>query len=250
MNPIKQLAATISGILLMAGLSAGASAEVPPDTREKIETALERALPEVNRGEIGETPIEGVYQVEMEGGAFLFVTADGDHIISGELYRNSADGLVNLSEAERKVTRRNLLAEIPESEMIVFSPEGETKAVVNVFTDVDCGYCRKLHQEVPELNSKGVEIRYLAFPRAGINSPGYDRIASAWCNDDPQQALTALKSGKQIETNVCEGNPVAREYELGERMGVRGTPALVLNDGTMIPGYRPADELIELLGIN
>ena len=242
---------TVLGLGWLAAVSGLAVAdEVPSDSRKTIEAALEQALPDMPYRSITKTPIEGIYQVVIEGGSFLYITADGEHLISGELYENSENGLVNLSEAERKVERKELLQEISTSEMIVFAPKGETKAIINVFTDVDCGYCRKLHQEVPELNSKGVEVRYLAFPRSGPVGPSYEKIATAWCALNPQQALTDIKAGKRLEPNVCEGNPVAKEFDLGSRMGVRGTPALFLMDGTMIPGYKPAEDLIELLGVN
>lgn len=248
MKSIKLLCAIVLCCLGTASLSVLA-ADVPAETRKKIEAALAQAVPDMPYSQVSETPIKGVYQVTVDDGAFLFITADGNYLISGELYQNSADGLVNLSENERKGIRAELLKEVDMSEMIVFAPEGETKAILNVFTDVDCGYCRKLHQEVPELNSKGVEVRYLAFPRSGPVGPSYMKIASAWCALNPKQALTELKAGKTIETNVCDGNPVAKQFELGEKMGVRGTPALVLMDGTMIPGYQPAANLVEMLGL-
>ena len=132
--------------------------------------------------------------------------------------------------------------------MIVFGPE-EAKAFVYVFTDVDCYYCQKLHQEVPALKELGVEIRYLAYPRAGVGSPSYRKIASAWCAEDPNISLTALKAGEQIPDNVCENNPVAEQYMLGGQLGVSGTPALVTESGKLLPGYMPADKLANALGL-
>jgi thiol:disulfide interchange protein DsbC len=134
--------------------------------------------------------------------------------------------------------------------MIVFSPKGQVKASVTVFTDVDCGYCQKLHEEVPALNAKGIEVRYLAYPRAGIGSPSYNKIVSAWCANDQQDALTKLKRRQPIPTNICAGNPVAAQFALGGKMGVRGTPALVLESGRLLPGYMPADRLAAELGVN
>ncbi|MFT5670969.1 MAG: thiol:disulfide interchange protein DsbC, partial [Glaciecola sp.] len=116
--------------------------------------------------------------------------------------------------------------------------------------DVDCGYCRKLHEEVPALNAKGIEVRYLAYPRAGIGSPSYNKIVSAWCAVDQQNALTKLKQLEPIPTNICAGNPVAAQFALGGKMGVRGTPALVLDSGRLLPGYMPADRLAAELGVN
>src|SRR5690606_36680131 len=135
-------------------------------------------------------------------------------------------------------------------EAIVFAPKGKAKAILNVFTDVDCGYCRLFHKEVPALNASGVEVRYFAFPRGGMQSPGATKMISAWCADDRQKAITELKNEKSIATNLCADNPVADQYHMGNDFGVTGTPSLVLMDGTMIPGYKPAAELIEILGVN
>jgi thiol:disulfide interchange protein DsbC len=118
-----------------------------------------------------------------------------------------------------------------------------------VFTDVSCFYCQKLHKEVPELNRRGVEVRYLAYPRQGIGSPGFRQLASAWCADDRQTTLTRLKNREELPENVCPGNPIAEQFELGQQLGVRGTPAIVTSAGEMLPGYRSADDLIGLLGV-
>ena len=116
--------------------------------------------------------------------------------------------------------------------MVIFPAVGETKGVVSVFTDVDCGYCRKLHQEVPKLNQMGIEVRYLAYPRAGVGSRSYQKIVSAWCAADPNKAMTQLKSGMEIPDVSCE-NPVAAQFDLGQQVGVTGTPAIVLEDGRL-----------------
>jgi thiol:disulfide interchange protein DsbC len=132
----------------------------------------------------------------------------------------------------------------------VFPAEGERRAFVSVFTDVDCFYCQKLHQEVPELNRRGVEVRYLAYPRAGVGSDSYRKIASAWCASDKLTAMTRLKNRETIPDNVCPGNPVADQFLLGQKVGVTGTPALVLESGQLLPGFMPADALVQRLGIN
>jgi len=243
----KFLAAMVAGLFVSVAVQAE---DVPPQVKAAIDASMAVILPEVPYEALAVTPVAGLYKVSLEGGRFLYFAADGQTMISGEMYQLANDELVNLAEAERKVVRHDLIAGIDPEGMIVFSPKGKTRAVINVFTDVDCGYCRKLHLEVPELNSAGVEVRYLAYPRAGINSMSYAKIASAWCAKDPNQALTKLKTGEDIPIAVCEGNPVADHFRLGNDMGVQGTPALVLMDGTLIPGYQPADALVEMLGLN
>ena len=190
----------------------------------------------------------GLYEVQVQGGPLLYITADGTHFIAGDLFEVQESGFVNVAEQGRQKERAELIAAVKPEDMIIFAPQNP-KATITVFTDVDCGYCRKLHNEVAELNDLGIAVHYLAFPRAGLGSPSFRKIASAWCATDRGAALTSLKNGEEIPENVCADNPVAAQMLLGEQVGVNGTPALVLEDGTLVPGYRPAKELAKLLGI-
>ena len=124
------------------------------------------------------------------------------------------------------------------------------KATINVFTDIDCGFCRKLHKEVPSLNKLGIEVRYLAFPRAGVGSKSYQKAVTAWCADNPLTALTEYKNGVDKQIRECDKNPVAGQYQLGQTLGINGTPAIVLDDGTLVPGYRTADAIAKILGLS
>ena len=196
-----------------------------------------------------QSAMPGLYEVSVKSGPTLYVTADGGFFVAGDLFAVGPGGFTNLAEQKRDADRRDALASLSPAEMIVFSPPNP-KATVTVFTDIDCGYCRKFHQEVPQLNAMGIAVHYLAFPRAGLGSPSFRKIATAWCAPDRGAALTRLKNGEDVPDNVCPGNPVAAQYALGERLGVTGTPALVLEDGTLIPGYQPAAELARLLGVN
>ena len=132
--------------------------------------------------------------------------------------------------------------------MVVFSAIGEEKAHISVFTDVDCGYCRMLHREVPKLNDMGVTVRYLAYPRAGVGSESYEKLVNIWCSADPQEWMTKAKQGMEVPENKC-ANPVAEHFQLGNSVGVRGTPSIVLDNGKFIPGYLTADKLAKELGI-
>jgi len=238
------------------------SAEKDAVDGSAVKAKLAKSLPAgVEIEAIESSPIPGLYQAKI-GGGWVFVSEDGQHIISGDLYKASAKGMENLSEVKReeekvafRPKRQELIGAVKTEDMVVFAPEGETKVVVNVFTDVDCGYCRKFHQQVSELNAKGVEVRYLAFPRAGIERYGqltssYKKIASAWCADDQKAALTKLKNLEKIPEKVCANNPVEAQLELGKKLGVRGTPAMVLESGELVPGYLPVPELTRLLGIS
>lgn len=197
------------------------------------------------------SPAPGIIEVQVINGPLLYATEDGGYFfLNGDLHQVSAAGTVNLTEERRSLARKEQLATVSLEDMVVFSPKGETRDYVSVFTDVTCFYCQKLHREVNQLNAKGVEVRYLAFPRGGINSDGAKKLATAWCADDQQTTLTELKAGMDLPVNDCADSPIAAQYQLGQEMGVSGTPAIITSSGMMIPGYRPAADLIVALGLD
>lgn len=236
---------------LAALLGAAAHAEVDASVAETIKASLKAGNPKASYGEVRESPIDGVYEVDVDGGNnTLFVSADGKHFIYGDLYEMGGGKMVNVSEQRRTSQRAKIMDSQNIDDMIVFSPKGKTKAHIYVFTDVDCGYCRKLHNDMPKLNALGIEVRYLAYPRAGLNSLSYRKAATAWCAKDRQKTLTALKNNENVPLNVCANNPVARDYKLGnDVIDVRGTPTIVFEDGTVVPGYLPPATLAKALGI-
>lgn len=246
---MKNIVLIVLGLVLWGSVAADEASPVAGEVAEKIIAQLQTARPDLVYEEVERSPVPGIFQVQVTAGPLLYVTADGSHMFVGDAYRIEPGEFVNLGDIERAGLRREKLAALDKDQYIIFPAKGQTKAIINVFTDVDCGYCRKLHQEVPELNEAGVEVRYLAFPRAGIGSESFRKIAIAWCAPDQQQALTDLKNGKKVDGEVCDNNPVAEQYRLGREFGVNGTPALVLMDGTLVPGYRPAKELLALLGV-
>jgi thiol:disulfide interchange protein DsbC len=197
------------------------------------------------------SPAPGIVEVQVINGPLLYATEDGGYFfLNGDLHQVSVSGAVNLTEERRSLARKEQLAAVSLEDMVVFSPKGETRDHVSVFTDVTCFYCQKLHREVDQLNAKGVEVRYLAFPRGGINSDGAKKLATAWCADDQQTTLTELKAGMDLPVNDCADSPIAAQYQLGQEMGVSGTPAIITSSGMMIPGYRPAADLIVVLGLD
>ena len=197
------------------------------------------------------SPAPGIIEVQIENGPMLYATDDGSYFfLNGDLHRTNPLGAVNVTEERRSVGRQERLAVVSIDDMVVFSPEGEVRDYVSVFTDVTCFYCQKLHLEVDELNAKGIEVRYLAFPRGGMNSDGARKLATAWCSDDQQTTLTELKAGVELPINDCADNPIATQYKLGQDMGVTGTPAIITSSGKMIPGYRPAADLAAVLGLD
>jgi thiol:disulfide interchange protein DsbC len=239
-------ASLLLALSLMLAWVAGAQAESPEAT---IQAKLKQARPDLAVTEVRPSVASGLYEVQLETGTTLYATADGDFFVLGDLFSVGIGGIVNLAEQQRDIDRKKAIAAVSKEDMIIFAAAGETRGTLTVFTDVDCFYCQKMHKEVPALNEAGVEVRYLAYPREGIGGNSYRKIASAWCADDRQVALTALKNRQSIADNVCPGNPVADQYMLGQQVGVRGTPALVLESGEMVPGYVAADELVVRMGI-
>ncbi|MGD9386175.1 MAG: DsbC family protein, partial [Thioalkalispiraceae bacterium] len=191
---------------------------------------------------IKQTPIAGLYEVIVPPRVF-YMSANGQYVITGELIdlKNS----VNLTQSVRDVARVEAIESLGEENMVVFAPE-KVKYTVTVFTDIDCGYCRKLHQEMPKYHQKGIKVRYLAYPRAGVGSPSYKKAVSVWCAEDRNKAMTDAKNGKTLPERECK-NPVAAHYALGQGLGVNGTPAILLSNGQIYPGYAPADRLLLVL---
>lgn len=207
---------------------------------EAIYAGLQRLVPGLTEDQvqIRETPTKTLYEV-IVGGQLLYFTADGNYFLKGSLFSVSTrENLTEMAEAE---IRLKAIAAIPDDQMIIFSPK-EYQHTITIFTDIDCGYCRKLHREIKDYLAEGIRIRYLFFPRAGVGSPSYEKAVSVWCADDRNAAMTMAKNGETIETKQCE-NPVDRHLELAKQLGLRGTPALILEDGQMLPGYIPASRL-------
>lgn len=242
----------LMGSLLLAAVAVADEAKqsgIDPEVEKKIVENLQQARGGIKVSHVKVSPIPGIYQVQITNGPVVYITKDAEYFIVGDLYQVAPGRLVNVSKQARNGERAAALAKIDPEDMIIFSPEGEVKAHVTVFTDIDCGFCRKLHQEVPELNAMGIEVRYLAYPRAGIGSKSYKKWTTAWCSDNPQKTLTQLKSGASMPLEVCEGNPVAMEYKLGRSLGVTATPALVLESGELRLGYVKAPRLAAMLGV-
>lgn len=225
-------------------------AAVPSEeVTNRILSNLATARPDLEYSAVMGTPIDGLYEVRVNGGPTLYVTEDGNFFIAGDLFTIDKGRFVNLQEKERSKERVELMAKVDKADQIIFSPKGEVKAYVNVFTDVDCGYCQKLHKEIKAINDYGIEVRYLAYPRSGPGSPSANKLATAWCSDDRNAMLTKLKSGADVKLNVCPDNPVDEQYHLGGLVGVNGTPNMVTANGELIGGYLPAEDLAKRLGV-
>ena len=207
-----------------------------------VEAKLRTLVPNAKTIAISETPINGILQVQINSD-IVYVTEKGQYLIQGQII--DLDTRDNITDQAKSGIRMGLLNDLNKDEQISFAPE-ETKYDLLVFTDLDCGYCRKLHNQMAEYNEEGIAIHYLAFPRAGVGSTSYDDYVSVWCADDQQEAMTLAKNGADPEPKKCP-NPVADQYSLGHEIGVTGTPSMVTLDGTMIPGYMPPAQLRQRL---
>jgi thiol:disulfide interchange protein DsbC len=221
-------------------LLASSSAFSAADSNAAIKSKLLNLGLEASK--IIDSPMPGLKEVTTNRGIF-YTSADGQFFIAGRLF-DINNGMKNLTENAMNELRINGVESFKDS-MIVYPAKNE-KYKITVFTDTTCGYCRKLHGQMSEYNDLGITVQYLAFPRGGLNSRSFYDIQSVWCADDQQKAMTASKNGESVKPANCSA-PISAHYELGQAAGVNGTPAIVLDDGTMIPGYKPPSDLIQLL---
>lgn len=231
-------------IVVALALGLASSVGVAADADQAIRNSLKAIDPALPIEAIAESPMPGVYQVELAGGRQLYTSADGQFLLQGYLFQVKNGKPVNLTEAAESKGVVKLLDAIPASEMVVFAPK-QPKTHITVFTDTDCGYCQKLHSEVPELNRLGIEVRYLAFPRQGLESEAAKELSNVWCAKDQQDAMNRAKSRQGVADAQCD-SPVAKQFALGQMIGVSGTPAIVLANGKIIPGYQPAPQLAKI----
>lgn len=222
------------------GQASAASLDLPAGSEVAIKRLLD-LRPDIPIVAVYPVAVDGVFGIDLPGGSSLYVTNDGQHLFAGELFA-MGDELVSLSEGRRSIERVDLLAKVTQEEMVIFPAKGEIKYVVHIFTDVDCGYCRKLHNEIRDYSALGIEVRYLAYPRMGLDSDTRKKMSAVWCSADRKKALTKAKLGVEVRAPEC-ADPVDIQYALGQRLGVSGTPAIVTSDGRMLPGYLPAIEL-------
>ena len=232
------LTKTVAIFTLLA--SSLAFATTDSKTIENITEKMQEMNLEVSS--VKEAPIKNLYEVVTHRGVF-YVSGDTKYLIQGDLYDLNND-MENLTEKSMLALRLKKLNEF-ESEMIVYKAPNE-KHVITVFTDTSCGYCKKLHSEMADYNKLGITVRYLAFPRNGIKSSTYHTMVSIWCADDRNIAMDNSKNGKGVEIKTCK-NTVKDQYALGKFFGITGTPAIVLEDGTLKPGYLPADRLLKVI---
>ncbi len=229
-----------TGIALLPALAAMLLWTAPAETADDAELQAVRVkisemFESVDAEDINESPVDGWYTIQ-KGSVVAYVSADGRYLMQGDII--DLDLQVNLTEISRNEARRDLLAALDENRSIVFSP-AEVKHTVTIFTDVDCGYCRKLHAEIDGYLERGIQVRYVLYPRNGPASKAWSTSEDVWCARDRNAALTAAKLDRSFETAKCDASVVTDHYALGRDIGLSGTPAIVFEDGTLVGGYLP-----------
>ena len=210
-------------------------------TPEARVTEVLRGLnPRITVDSIAKAPIPGFREV-VAGGQVVYVSDDGRYLFQGTLL--DIENRRDMAEAAMAGVRLKVLRDIPMADRIVFAPAGEPKHTVVVLTDVECGYCRKFHEDIAKVTAQGIRVEYLAFPRAGIGSEDYKKMVSVWCAPDPRKALTDAKAGRSVPNRTCERSPVDQQHLAGTRMGLTGTPMILAEDGTQVGGYLPPEQL-------
>ncbi|RMT01292.1 Thiol:disulfide interchange protein DsbC [Pseudomonas coronafaciens pv. oryzae] len=232
-----------AAFMLAGTFSMFAAADTAPD--QAIRKTLDSLQLELPVESISPSPLNGLYEVKLKGGRVLYASADGQFVMQGYLFQVQNGKPVNLTEKTERLAISKTINGIPLSDMVIYPAVGETKSHITVFTDTTCPYCHKLHEEVAQLNKMGVEVRYMAFPRQGLGSPGDEQLQAVWCSKDRKSAMDRMVDGKDIKAAKCD-NPVSKQYEIGQSIGVNGTPAIVLADGQVIPGYQPAAQVAKL----
>jgi thiol:disulfide interchange protein DsbC len=216
---------------------APATGTIPADVRARVVAKLPGATP----NDVATSPIPGLYEVTM-GGMIVYVSEDGRHLVSGNVY--DLESQVNLTASRRSAARAKALAAASESQMIVFGPSN-AKMTVTVFTDIDCGFCRRFHNQMADFNKAGIRVRYLMFPRTGPGTASWKKAEQVWCSADRRDALTRAKRGEELKSRACGDGPVKAQYELGSDLGVEGTPAVFTQHGDYVGGYMTPDELLQ-----
>jgi len=236
---MKQIKKTLLSLLALVLVSAVQCAQADDDA---IRKALAHLIPSLKIDSIESTQIEGLYEVTM-GTNILYVSSDGKYMLQGHLI--DIEAKKDLTELKLAGSRKIAVEKLGEEKAIIFKPE-KSKYKVTIFTDIDCGYCRKLHAEIDQYMAEGISVQYLFFPRAGKGSEAYNKAVSVWCAKDRKIALTDAKKGKSLETKKCD-NPIDEHMQLATDFEVRGTPMIVTENGNIFPGYVPAKQLAKAL---
>ena len=188
--------------------------------------------------EVKDSPVKGLKTAVTDQG-ILYVSENGQYVLQGKMYELTNKGPVDVA-GKLLAGQVNAL----KNEMIIYPAKNE-KYVVTVFMDITCHYCHILHQQVKEYNDLGITVRYLAFPRAGMNETAR-QMEAIWTAKDPVFALNEAEKGN-LPKELKTPNIVKKQYDLGVQLGVKGTPSIVTSTGEMLGGYLKPQDLLAVL---
>lgn len=238
MSRFLRISTRMAALLLLLPGFAAVAADVDPKL-EEVRAKVSAMFAAIDPEDVGTSPIDGWYTIQ-KGSIVAYVSDDGRYLLQGDLI--DLETQINLSELSRSETRRGLVESLSDEESIMFSP-AEPKYSVTIFTDIDCTYCRRLHAQIDEYLSAGIAVRYVLYPRNGPSSRAWSKSEEVWCSNDRPGALTAAKLDREFQTSKCDASILSKHYALGRDVGLTGTPAIVLGDGTLISGYLPPETL-------
>ncbi len=233
----------ISLLAILAGISLASTTVQAEPTLDEVQQRVSERLPGIAVSSLSKSSVSGLYELVTDGQVY-YVDETAEYLVDGSLIRLS--DRTNLTDARLGGIHVSMIEEVGEDNMLIYEPQKPSNRSITVFTDISCGFCRRLHAELDTLLEEGVRVRYLLFPRAGIGSQGHKDLESVWCADNPQGAMTVAKAGGNIEPATCD-NPIEQHMALAERIGLQGTPLIYTDSGEKIPGYREAGVLASMV---
>lgn len=239
-------------MMIAAALSALPLVSHAAGDQDVIRNTFAARFPQVKINTIDQSGVQGIYQVETSSGELLYVSADSKFVFTGDLLNIGGAQTVNVSENHRSAKRLDALNNLQDTDLVVYPATEDEKGEVLVFTDTSCGYCRKFHTEIKAMNDLGITVKYVAWPRYGLQSPAGQTMVNVWCAEDREAAMTKAKSNETVAApagKVCEQNTIQDQINLGHQIGVRGTPAVFSKDGRQLGGYMKAGQLAQQLGL-
>ena len=239
MNFLRNHVMASAALALLAGTALAADDAELQHVRETVSGMFSG----IEADDVFASEIDGWYTIR-KGAIIAYISGDGRYLLQGDLIdlKNST----NLSEKSRNGARAKMMSAVPQDELIVYTPE-TVRHTVSVFTDIDCSFCRRLHSQLDDYMAEGIEIRYFLYPRNGPTSESWVKAQNVWCADNRNEALTLAKLDKTFPMHECDSSVVSSHYAIGQDVGLRGTPAIVLEDGTLFSGYLPAKQLTEAI---
>jgi len=236
-TPLASVAA-VTGLIVSAGLSA--DAEIPAEY-----AFVKDLFPTTEVTAVKESPLPGFIEMKV-GSDIFYISKDEKYLIQGDIY--DIETQVNLTENSKADTRKAYAQRFDDDHSIVFPAKNPVAEVV-VFTDIDCGYCRKLHREIAGYNENGISIRYVFFPRSGPGSAGWLKAEQVWCAESRTAAMTSAKNNEPFTSGDCDASVIEEHFAVVNELGLTGTPALLTTEGVLIVGYRSPDELLKILDL-